>query len=66
MAMMTHFLLLIRRFRDNESGAFAIMFGVVAIVVIALAGSVVDYVSVEQARTKGQVALDAAALCVHG
>ena len=37
-----------------------------AIVLIALAGAVVDYVSIEQARTRAQVALNSAALALQG
>jgi len=41
------------------------MFGVMAIVLIALGGAVVDYVSLEQGRNRAQVALDAAALALQ-
>ena len=57
---------LIKRFHRDERGVFLVIFGVVAIVVIALAGAVVDYVSIEQARTRAQVALDSAALALQG
>lgn len=54
-----------RRFGRDESGAFALMFGVMAIVLIALGGAVVDYVSLEQSRNRAQLALDAAALALQ-
>lgn len=41
------------------------MFGVMAIVLIALGGAVVDYVSLQQARQRAQIALDAAVLALH-
>ncbi|RYE57495.1 MAG: pilus assembly protein, partial [Rhizobiaceae bacterium] len=59
---MRGFFELVRRFRDDERGVFAVLFGVFAIVLIATAGAVVDYSSEELARTKAQQALDSAAL----
>lgn len=56
---------LIGRFRRDESGNFAIIFGLIAIVLVAMSGAVVDFTSVQQARTKAQVALDAAALALQ-
>jgi len=56
---------LLRQFRDDQRGAFAIMFGVIAVVLIAMGGAVVDYVSLEQARNRAQIALDAAALALQ-
>ena len=56
---------LLKRFRDDEGGAFLVLFGILAIVLVATSGAVVDYTSVEQARTRGQVALDAAALALQ-
>lgn len=53
---------LLRRFRDDERGVFAVLFGVFAIVLIATAGAVVDFTRIELARTKAQQALDSAAL----
>lgn len=53
------------RFRRDEGGAFAIMFGLMALVIIALGGAVVDYVSLEQTRSRAQIALDAAALALQ-
>lgn len=62
---MRQIFLLLKRFRSDESGAFAVLFGVMAIVLVALGGAVVDFVSVQQARTRAQVALDAAALALQ-
>lgn len=56
---------LLVRFGKDEGGAFAVMFGVIAIVLIALGGAVVDYVSLEQGRNRAQLALDAAALALQ-
>jgi Flp pilus assembly protein TadG len=55
----------LRRFSADERGAFLAMFGLLAIVLIATAGAAVDYTSVQQARTRAQVALDAAALALQ-
>ena len=54
-----------RRFVGDERGAFAVMFGVMAVVLVALGGAVVDYVSLEQGRNRAQLALDAAALALQ-
>lgn len=63
--MMRKLFALIDKFRRDEDGAFLIMFGVMAIVLVALSGSVVDYVIIEQTRNRAQVALDAAALSLQ-
>lgn len=62
---MHRFLSLTRRFGRDERGMFAVLFGLMAIVLVALAGAVVDYVALEQARNRSQVALDAAALALQ-
>ena len=62
---MRHFIDLLGRFRRDESGAFAIIFALIAIVLVAMSGAVVDFTSVQQARTKAQVALDSAALALQ-
>ena len=59
---MRGFFELLKRFHTDERGVFAVIFGLMAIVLIAMAGAVVDYTSIEQARTRAQTALDAAAL----
>ncbi len=56
---------LLRRFAKDESGVFAVLFGLMAIVLIALGGATVDYVTLEQTRQRAQVALDAAALALQ-
>jgi Flp pilus assembly protein TadG len=53
---------LLKRFRADERGAFAVIFGLLAIVLIAMAGAAVDYSGMETARAKAQIALDSAAL----
>lgn len=59
---MRGFLSLLKRFQSDERGAFLVLFGILAIVLVATSGAVVDYTAVEQARTRAQVALDTAAL----
>lgn len=54
-----------RHFLADERGAFAVMFGVMAIVLVALGGAVVDYVTLEQGRNRAQLALDAAVLALQ-
>lgn len=62
---MNKFLNLLTRFRRDERGAFLALFGLLAIVLIATAGATVDFTSVQNARTRAQVALDAAALALQ-
>jgi Flp pilus assembly protein TadG len=62
---MSYFGPLLRRFARDESGVFAVLFGLMAIVLIALGGATVDYVTLEQTRQRAQVALDAAALALQ-
>jgi Flp pilus assembly protein TadG len=62
---MRRFFDLVVRFRRDEGGMFAVIFGLMAVVLVALSGAVVDYVGVEQARSRGQIALDAAALALQ-
>ena len=62
---MSPFLALIGRFGRDERGVFAVLFGLMAIVLIALGGAVVDYVALQQARSRAQIALDAAALALQ-
>ena len=51
-----------RRFARDDRGAFAVIFGILAIVLVATAGAVVDFTTIQQARTRAQDALDSAAL----
>src|SRR6185437_11396569 len=53
------------RFRRDERGAFAVVFAVIAIVLVAMSGAVVDFTSMQQSRTRAQVALDADALALQ-
>jgi Flp pilus assembly pilin Flp len=62
---MSRFLSLVSRFRRDERGVFAVLFGLMAIVLVALSGAVVDYVTLQQARNRAQIALDAAALALQ-
>lgn len=62
---MRHVLGLLERFRRDESGAFGVIFATLAIVLIAMSGAVVDFTSMQQSRTRAQVALDAAALALQ-
>jgi Flp pilus assembly protein TadG len=55
----------LRRFRKDERGVFMVLFAVLALVLIATSGAVVDFTSVEQSRTRAQTALDAAALALQ-
>jgi Flp pilus assembly protein TadG len=59
---MRGFFSLLNRFRADERGVFAVIFGLLAIVLVAMAGAAVDYTSMETARAKMQIALDSAAL----
>ena len=56
---------LLTRFRKDERGVFMVLFAVMAIVLIATSGAVVDFSRVQQARTKAQTALDAASLALQ-
>jgi hypothetical protein len=53
---------LAKRFHHDERGIFAVVFGILAIVLVATAGAVVDFTTVEQYRARAQDALDSAAL----
>jgi Flp pilus assembly protein TadG len=56
---------LLKRFHRDESGAFAVIFGVMAIVLIATGGSVVDFVAIQQNRATAQISMDAAVLALQ-
>ncbi|WP_424981989.1 hypothetical protein [Maritalea sp. S77] len=56
---------LLKRFHRDESGAFAVIFGVMAIVLIATGGSVVDFVAIQQNRSTAQISMDAAVLALQ-
>ncbi len=55
----------IKRFFRDDRGAFAVIFGMIAIVLTAMAGATVDLVTVDQARNRVQIALDSAALALQ-
>lgn len=56
---------LVDQFRHDERGVFGVIFGVMAVVLIAMSGAVVDYVALEQARNRAQIAIDSAALALQ-
>lgn len=56
---------LLKRFRRDESGAFLVLFAIIAIVLIATSGAVVDFTYIQTARSRAQNALDAAALALQ-
>ena len=56
---------LLKRFVTDQEGVFAVIFGVMAIVLVALGGAAVDYVQVDQVKSRAQIALDAAALALQ-
>lgn len=62
---MRSFLDLLNRFRKDERGVFGVIFAVLGIVLIAMSGAAVDFTLIQQARTRAQVALDAAALALQ-
>ncbi|NMA97172.1 MAG: hypothetical protein GX970_03520 [Phyllobacteriaceae bacterium] len=62
---MRHVPALINRFANDERGVFAVLFGVMAIVLVALGGATVDYVTLEQTRARAQSALDATVLALQ-
>lgn len=62
---MINFSRLLQRFRRDERGAFAVVFCIIAVVLVAMGGAVIDYVSLQQARTRSQTALDAATLALQ-
>lgn len=63
--VMHRFLSLVTRFGRDERGVFAVLFGLMAIVLVALGGAAVDYIALQQARNRSQIALDAATLALQ-
>ena len=57
---MNQFKAVLIRFRSDEKGVFAVVFGVLAVVLVAISGAVVDYVGVQNAKGTAQAALDSA------
>lgn len=64
-AGMRNLSLLLKSFRADQRGVFGVIFALMAVVLVALSGAVVDFVSLQQTRTRAQVALDAAALALQ-
>ena len=62
---MRRFTDLLKRFRRDESGAVLVLFAVLALVLIATSGAVVDFTYMQTARSRAQNALDAAALALQ-
>jgi Flp pilus assembly protein TadG len=56
---------LIIRFRKDDRGVFLVIFALLAVVLIAASGAVVDFSRMQQARTRAQIAVDAAALALQ-
>lgn len=61
-SLMDSFFRLLRRFHKQESGATIMMFAFAGVVLICVAGAVVDYGRLTKAHTSLQAATDAAAL----
>lgn len=62
---MRGFFRLIEDFKSDQRGAFAVLFGLLSIVLVAVAGAVVDFTSLQLSRGRAQEALDAAALALQ-
>ena len=62
---MQRFVDLLARFHRDERGVFMVIFAVLAVVLIATSGAVVDFTYTQQARTRAQTALDAATLALQ-
>ena len=56
---------LLQRFGRDERGAFLVIFAILAIVLVAVSGAVVDFTYTQTARSRAQNALDAAALALQ-
>ncbi len=54
-----------KHFLRDERGVFAVIFGILAIVLVAFSGAVVDFVNVQNARSMAQGALDSTALSLQ-
>ncbi len=54
-----------RSFIRDERGVFAVVFGIMAIVLVALGGAAVDFVNVQNARSLTQNSLDSTALALQ-
>jgi len=56
---------LLRRFDSDQRGVFAVTFAIIAVVLVATTGAVVDFVAVQNARSLSQSTLDSATLALH-
>lgn len=56
---------LCKRFARDESGVFAVIFALMAIVLISTTGAVVDYSMMQQVRKRAQISIDSAALSLQ-
>ncbi|MCF6302044.1 MAG: hypothetical protein L3J13_02390 [Devosiaceae bacterium] len=55
----------LKAFASDERGVFAVIFGILAIVLVALGGAAVDFVSIQNARALTQSTLDSTALTLQ-
>jgi len=62
---MPPFFKLLTRFRKDERGVFGVIFGIIAVVLVTLAGCVVDFSYMQTIRSRAQNALDASALALQ-
>lgn len=62
---MPSFFKLLTRFRKDERGVFGVIFGLIAVVLVTLAGCVVDFSYMQTIRSRAQNALDASALALQ-
>lgn len=62
---MPPFFKLLTRFRKDERGIFGVIFGLIAVVLVTLAGCVVDFSYMQTIRSRAQNALDASALALQ-
>ena len=56
---------LLKKFHQDQRGVFAVIFGVLALVLVASSGAVVDFVGIQNARSLAQSSLDSATLALH-
>ncbi len=54
-----------QRFLTDERGVFAVIFGILAIVLVAFGGAAVDFVNIQNARSMAQSSLDSTVLSLQ-
>ena len=54
-----------RRFLADERGVFAVIFGILTIVLVVVSGAVVDFVNIQNARSMAQASLDSTVLSLQ-